>query len=78
MELNSTDDETYLKVTELLSTFPQSQNFSSDNTSGPQNLFEDITEVVWWVNRALILPKKYRGQCTRKMKMQNENQVNYY
>ena len=37
-----------------------------------------MKELQWWINRALIKLKKHRGKCTRKLKITNQKERNYY
>ena len=38
----------------------------------------ELNEVVYWVNRAIISSVKYRGTCTRKVKLTKKNELEYY
>lgn len=46
-----------------------------------KTLFEcqaELKEVAWWLGRALKAAYRYRGQCTRKVKVSNQNEKEYY
>lgn len=36
-----------------------------------------IIEVIYWINRALVSSSFFRGQCTRRLKIPEE-EINYY
>ena len=51
---------------------------SRDNETVLQTCANELNEVVYWVNRAIISSIKYRGTCIRKVRSISQNELEYY
>jgi len=39
---------------------------------------KEFKEVTWWLNRAIFASPIYRGECTRKIKTECKNELDFY
>jgi len=56
---------------------PRGANLLANAFTAPQ-LQKQISEIKWWIVQALVLLKDYKGRCTRRVKIENQRELEYY